>query len=271
MKARSSRIAWRTLAAVGTLLLAAGPSAGQQMPPSNDEYSEEDANACLDCHENDYVMGIFDTAHGKADDPKAPAAQRECQSCHGPSAKHMMFPMQVENVHFGKKSTSTPDVQNELCLECHAEGAREDWHASAHGFEKVVCSSCHSMHQPSKVVPEKAAISAGCTDGCHEELMGEAKRSDFTHPIGKDLDGKGELTCAGCHNPHGPLDSTRCVECHPQTADLLAKESEKAKRFHKVATAKGTDCVRCHKGIAHPIPPLALEASQREMNELMAE
>ena len=79
------------------------------------------------------------------------------------------------------------------------------------------------------------------------------------------------LTCAGCHNPHGPLESGRCGDCHVRTPEVVSKESAKARRYHEVAEAKGTECIRCHKGIAHPIPPLVLQQSEREMEELLRE
>jgi nitrate/TMAO reductase-like tetraheme cytochrome c subunit len=239
---------------------------------ANPEYSEEGAKACIDCHETPSVMGILKTAHAKVEDPNTPAAQKECQSCHGPSANHILFPMQVSNVHFGEGSKASSEVQNQLCLECHQSGEREEWHASAHGFEKVVCSNCHSMHDPEKVVPTKATVTQGCTtDACHGKLMAEAKTADFTHAIGRELKGNGKVTCDDCHNPHGPLSSSRCVDCHARTPDIAAKESPKAKRFHEVAERKGTECIRCHKGIAHPIPPLALQQSQDEMKNLVGE
>ena len=231
------------------------------------EYSEEGATACIECHETPYVMGILETAHAKVSDPRTPAAQTECQSCHGPSTTHMQFPLQVANLRFGKTSKTGPEVQNQMCLECHLDGAREEWHASAHGFQKVVCSMCHSIHDPDKIVPAKTTVSSGCgTKACHGELMGTAKASDFSHAF---LADEGEFNCTGCHNPHGPLSSDRCLICHPRMPETLANESEKARRFHEVAERKGTECMRCHKGIAHPIPPLVLQQSQEAMERLL--
>jgi nitrate/TMAO reductase-like tetraheme cytochrome c subunit len=46
--------------------------------------------------------------------------------------------------------------------------------------------------------------------------------------------------------------------------EVLAKQSEKAQRYHAVATARGTECMRCHRGISHPLPDDVLEASRRE-------
>jgi nitrate/TMAO reductase-like tetraheme cytochrome c subunit len=223
---------------------------------SAQEYSEQGAVACVDCHDTPQVMGIVDTAHADFKNPRAPAAQRQCQSCHGPSANHMKFPMQVANVHFGSRAATKPKAQNQMCIACH--GTMEQkvaWETSAHGFEEVVCSTCHSMHDPSKIVPAEATVSKGCME-CHADLMEGITGSVYTHAVGRSIGGQGEMTCAGCHNPHGPLESSRCLDCHSQAPEVLAQQSEKARRYHEVAVARGTDCMRCHKGIAHPITPL---------------
>ena len=116
-------------------------------------------------------------------------------------------------------------------------------------------------------------INGGCgTEECHGKLDERTPATtEYTHAVGKKLGDEGELTCTGCHNPHGPLASKRCMDCHPQTPEVLAKESEKARRYHEVAERKGTECIRCHKGIAHPIPPLSLEQSREAMEGLFDE
>jgi predicted CxxxxCH...CXXCH cytochrome family protein len=262
------------MAAAATLIWGVWAHPVQADPPAQ-TYSKEGTKACLDCHETKEVMGIMKTAHFNVKDPKTPAATHQCQSCHGPSSRHMMFPMQVENVHFGKNSTSPPEEQNERCLACHKNdksGDRKNWKAGAHGFEHVLCSTCHNMHNPKKVVLAREDVEATCTSvGCHDKLLKTSEPAQYTHALGKNLSGKGKLTCSGCHNPHGPLESDRCLDCHPQTPEVLSKQSEKAKRFHDVARAKGTQCIRCHKGIAHPIPPLTLEKSRLEMEKLIHE
>ena len=228
-------------------------------------FSSEGAVACLECHETPQVLGILETAHANLDDPDTPAAQHQCQSCHGPSKVHMQFPMQVENLHFGKTSKAQPQEQNRACLECHESGKARRWEASAHGFEKLVCSTCHNIHSPDNVVLSTEKVVETCTSGgCHENVMPAAGPSDFSHRIGQDLGGKGVLVCSDCHDPHGPLSSGRCGDCHEQGPESLAKQSEKAQRYHAVATARGTECMRCHRGIAHPLSDDVLEASRRE-------
>ena len=186
----TQRRAWWVAVALALLTSAA---AGAQP-----EYANEGAKSCLDCHGNPRVMGIVKTAHAKRENPNTPAAQKACESCHGPSAIHMQFPMQVENLHFGTKSTTDPHVQNQACLACHAKGARKDWKGSAHGFEHVVCSTCHGIHDPAKIVPAKATLSSGCSAaGCHGTLMGDAAPSSFSHAVGKNIGDKGRVTCTG--------------------------------------------------------------------------
>jgi hypothetical protein len=99
--------------------------------------------------------------------------------------------------------------------------------------------------------------------------MGDAGVAQYSHAVGQPIGDKGQMTCTGCHNPHGPLNSGRCLDCHAQSPDVLSKLSEKAQRFHEVAQQKGTECIRCHKGIAHPIPPLVSLRQQEEMESLV--
>jgi nitrate/TMAO reductase-like tetraheme cytochrome c subunit len=248
--------------ALALLLTLAIASAAAAQPKL--EYSEERGVACLDCHETDQVMGILGTAHANFDDPRTPAAQRQCQSCHGPSKEHMQFPMQVKNVHFGTTSTAKPEVQNQACLACHKNG-KAGWKASAHGFEQLVCSTCHGMHTPKKVVPKRSTVSKGCgMAGCHENRAAKSASAESLHPSFVQLEGKGAMICSDCHDPHAPLNSERCVDCHKQAPGVLAKQSEKAQRFHAVAAANETECMRCHRGIFHPLPADVLEAARRE-------
>lgn len=233
-------------------------------------YSDQDYNACLDCHENSGILGISETKHFDFDDPKSPAALEQCQSCHGPSARHMQFPMQVANVHFGKGSKAAATTQNRMCLECHDDGERAGWQMSPHGLEDVLCNTCHAIHQPDRIVPSKAATTGTCADSCHTDLVESIDSDGFSHKVEMHPSDDDAFTCATCHNPHGPLDSVRCLECHEQDEATLAQQTAKAQRFHATARARDIDCVRCHKGLAHPIPPLLELRAKQSIEEAEA-
>ena len=94
--------------------------------------------------------------------------------------------------------------------------------------------------------------------------MAKADPAAFSHPIGLAVAGKEPFVCSDCHDPHGPLNSGRCEDCHEQKPAVIAQQSEKAQRFHKVATSRGTDCMRCHRGISHPLSEDILDAARRE-------
>jgi predicted CXXCH cytochrome family protein len=235
---------------VGAALLWAAPSLAVEQ-----EFSEEGATACLECHESEKIMAIFETPHAKEDDPNAPLSREECESCHGPSATHMQFPLHVGNIRFGTKKKTPHAEQASSCLECHAEGSREHWKASPHGFEDMTCADCHNIHKAKDPILVKDAQNSKCTEACHEEIIAKAPPSS-PHPF----DNK-EITCMSCHNPHGPLDMGPCLECHPNGAEDLAKEPPKAREYHERAIAKDIGCIECHQGTAHNIKGLeALES-----------
>jgi predicted CXXCH cytochrome family protein len=214
---------------------------------------ETGAVACLKCHESKTVMGILDTPHAKASDPRSPAARQQCEACHGPSARHMEYPMQIGNIRFTKQSTTSAVEQNKACLACHHDGEREHWNAGPHGFDEISCATCHKAHRPKDPVLLKEHQTQSCTDSCHAKVLDQAQQHS-THPVMG-----GEITCADCHNPHGPIRSDRCALCHPQVSEAFAKQPQKAREFHETAKAKGIDCMRCHAGIAHAIPERAAE------------
>lgn len=214
------------------------------------DFSEEGATACLECHESEKTMGIMETPHFKSDDPNTPAAREECESCHGPSATHMTFPMHVGNIRFGTKKKTPHAEQATSCLECHGDGARENWKAGPHGFEDLSCADCHNIHETKDPILAKDAQNTKCTEACHQEIIAKAPENS-PHPF----DNK-EITCMSCHNPHGPLDMGPCIECHSMEPAELAKAKPKAREYHQRALDKDIGCTDCHKGTAHRIKAL---------------
>ena len=52
-------------------------------------YAEGGSATCLGCHNAAPVNNILHAAHWAKGDPRTPAAQHECESCHGPSEAHV--------------------------------------------------------------------------------------------------------------------------------------------------------------------------------------
>ena len=214
---------------------------------ARDQYSEEGASACLKCHENDKVMAIRQTAHGKKDDPNAPFAGHQCEACHGPSKLHMQFPMQVEQVRFTKGSKVTAAQQNAACLDCHEEMSPDQWQADPHRVEGLICSSCHVMHDPVGLILDRTTQAGACAS-CHEKILGEVQNGS-PHPVAK-----GEITCSDCHRPHADFSFESCIACHVMTPEEFAKQTPRTRGFHENAQANDLGCGECHKGMAHGMP-----------------
>jgi nitrate/TMAO reductase-like tetraheme cytochrome c subunit len=229
------------------------PASAQQ------EYSGEGAAACLECHESERVMGIRDTPHANFDDPKSPASREQCESCHGPSATHMQFPMQVGNIVFTQHGKTPIHDRNQVCLECHNEGEQAHWNEGAHGKE-LSCATCHIMHKPAdpSLVQKNQARDCG---ECHTDIL-ETAPDATTHP----LTGENAMYCTECHNPHGPTNLKSCISCHTQDPPTLAKQSPKAQEYHGRAVSQKIDCTDCHKGFVHAMEPITLgpPPSERE-------
>ena len=68
---------------------------------ADDKYAAGGAQQCLGCHQfgsEPQVHAMLAGAHGNKADDKAPMAQRGCEDCHGPSARHAQAPTQVSPV-----------------------------------------------------------------------------------------------------------------------------------------------------------------------------
>jgi nitrate/TMAO reductase-like tetraheme cytochrome c subunit len=227
------------------LLLIAVPASTEQAA------SGEGAAACLRCHENETVIGMLKTPHADFENPRAPAAREQCESCHGPSAKHMEFPMQVGNIVFTKHGKTPVPERNKMCLACHHEGEQAQWGEGEHG-ESLSCASCHQMHAPKDPTLNTVNQARDCGT-CHEEVLPTAPTAS-SHP----LTGEKAMYCTQCHNPHGRTDLTSCIECHEQDAAALAKQTEKVRGYHQRALSEKIDCTSCHKGFVHSMPLLTL-------------
>lgn len=233
----------------------AGPASAQQ------EFALEGALACLKCHESEKIMGILETAHANFDNPDTPASTEEqCEACHGPSATHMQFPMQVGNIHFSAESKAPNAEQNKTCLACHGTREQhEDWSAGPHGFDSTSCADCHSLHKARDPALSASQQTARCTESCHVEIVKSAP-ANSPHPFGGGENGS--ILCTACHSPHGPSDFSACLACHPQGPADLARQLDRTRGYHQRAQQRSIPCTSCHKGVAHALPEHIRSLSQ---------
>lgn len=246
MNARHERSPARMWGGLALLFSLAGLSLG--WTEDEQPYSGEGFEACLKCHESEKIVGIKQTAHADFDDPRSPAAKEQCESCHGPSAIHMEFPMQVGNIVFTKHGKTPVSARNRQCLSCHDKGDRAHWNEGAHGRE-LACNNCHTIHKPKDPMLQTAGQVERCADSCHEKIL-ETAPANASHRFS----GKDAMYCTQCHNPHGPTSLTACAECHEQDEAAFAKQTPRARGYHERAIEKGIECTECHKGFVHALP-----------------
>ncbi len=208
-----------TVALTSLLLAPLLTATGQEPVP----YSDEGADSCLMCHEDESVLPLFRTKHGVPSDPSSPfgQGQLQCEACHGPGGNHMKRPPSGEArtpvITFAADDPTPIETQNGMCLECHDANVGFGWHNGAHAVDEVSCASCHSSHEAHDPVQRTSTQPQVCFD-CHQQVRSQTMKA-FGHPIMQ-----GKMDCTGCHSPHG--DDTEgfqqltandtCFQCHAE-------------------------------------------------------
>jgi len=222
-------------------------------------YTKEKYKACVSCHQSDPVKEVFLTEHADASNPDTPAAKEQCEACHGPSAAHANFPLQVKNFRFGGNSPNNRIEQNDVCLNCHGGEQSGAWHGGMHDKGELSCADCHTIHEHHDPLLDQTKTAAVCIS-CHKE------KKSAQHIKGMHIIESGKTSCTDCHNPHASLDAKLCVSCHEQDEATIAKQSEKAQEFHATVIEEDLSCLECHRGVAHGVPSW-VEDIRKQQNE----
>ena len=225
-------------------------------------------DTCTTCH-TDHEATLKGTAHGQALNPRSPAAQKGCESCHGPGQAHVDDDAKGNILKF---KTAPPDRVAETCLTCHNRGNHAGWEGSVHESRNLSCVTCHSVHAPKSPSNQlvKATETALCAT-CHRTQVAKTERAVAHMPVRE-----GKMSCSTCHNPHGSISNVKalrtgssvaesCVTCHTEMRGPVLWEHtpvrENCATCHDphgssndrmLVVRQPMLCQRCHVATRHP-------------------
>jgi len=221
---------------------------------------------CAPCHYNGYSVatnaGGEYVASGALDSngevhPVAGTKQEMnigCETCHGPGSEHVAAGGNGKFIVSPGKIT--PERASMVCGQCHSRSQGND----SYGSHKD--SPLDNTNKMMVAGTSRAAFLAGNTsrhDATTSDLWGDGKHSKSHHQQYTDFiqtakyrNGSRLLTCASCHDPHGPgtdrhqmsgtTDNSLCQGCHTTVTDVVAHMTA------KVGASMGADtrCIQCH-------------------------
>ena len=210
--------------------VAAAPAAQQA------GYAGEDT--CLTCHE-DMKKGYHGSPHARTQDPRTPAANQGCESCHGPGQAHVEAGGDKTKIKQLTK-ISAREV-NDTCMTCHNRSEHNEWSGGKHDARNLSCVTCHSIHDAKS---EKAQLKTErqietCAQ-CHQNQVNKVHRSAHM-PVRE-----GKLECSSCHNPHGSQNVKMLREGNSVAESCATCHAEKRGPFLFEHAVGRENCVTCH-------------------------
>jgi DmsE family decaheme c-type cytochrome len=232
------------------------------------------AEVCKACHDEAFSK-FSKTKMGRLFllQARSPKEANACESCHGPGKAHVDAGGGKGKgglITFAKDDKTPVEKRNQVCLGCHAKGARLFWQGSAHESRDVACTNCHKiMEQVSPKAQLAKATEIETCGTCHLQKRAQTMRSSHM-PVRE-----GKMTCTSCHNPHGTVTQTllkengvneTCYSCHPERRGPFlwahAPVQESCVNCHDphgsnweklLKAAKPRLCQQCHSpGSGHP-------------------
>jgi DmsE family decaheme c-type cytochrome len=173
---------------------------------------------CITCHE-EKTKGYHGSKHARTANPRTPAANKGCESCHGPGQAHVEGGGDKSKIK--RPSQMTAREVTATCTTCHNRTEHSEWAGGKHDARNVSCITCHSVHDAKgeKALLKKESVSETCVQ-CHRTQVSKIHKSSHM-PVRE-----GKMECTTCHNPHGSQNvkmlregttvSEACASCHTE-------------------------------------------------------
>jgi hypothetical protein len=226
---------------------------------------------CMFCH-NAYPVIPKDYAgvEGATVFPAELPAGIDCQRCHGSGAAHAEAVRQHKSLSeiraaIVNPARLTPDLQLDVCMQCHLETTSTELPGSIMKFNRGVFS-----YRPGQPLGDYIQYFDHAPNTGHDnklEIVSEAYRFRQSTCF---LKSQGRLTCTTCHNPHqaAVADPDKvCANCHEhQTHTVAATGSCVACHMPKRQASDAIHiAVTDHRIARTPAPQLSL-VEQNEAN-----
>lgn len=197
-------------------------------------------DTCLTCHE-DQKKGYHGSPHARAANPRTPAANKGCESCHGPGQAHVDGG--GDKTKITNPKTLTPRQASDVCLSCHNRSGHNDWAGGKHDSRNLSCVTCHSVHAPKGEKQLKTETVQETCVQCHRTQVNKVQRSSHM-PVGS-LNGN-KMQCTTCHNPHGAQNVKMLREGNSVNEACTTCHAEKRGPFLWDHQVTRESCVTCH-------------------------
>jgi DmsE family decaheme c-type cytochrome len=216
----------------------AKPAAAAKAAPATGYVGEE---TCLTCHE-DQKKGYHGSPHARAGNPRTPAANKGCESCHGPGQAHVDGG--GDKTKISNPKTLTPREASDVCLSCHNRSGHNDFAGGKHDSRNLSCLTCHSIHAPKSEAKQlkTESVQETCVQ-CHVKEVNKIHKSSHM-PVGSQYGNK--MECTTCHNPHGSQNVKMLKEGNSITEACASCHAEKRGPFLWEHAPVRESCTSCH-------------------------
>ncbi len=216
-------------------------------PPFRILGTDRRSDTCQECHGSQIIL-LLDAETGRYE-TKIMAFDINCESCHGPSQRHVELANDsllddADDIAVKALSNLDKDASLDVCFRCHAlKGVLEPGYLPGTPFDQHYTLRAW-------LVGENPYFPDG-------RIRSFAYQQNHVY---SDCYLNGSMTCVDCHDPHSQeyrdiwgrsledrFSDEQCTDCHPSKAERPEEHT-----FHEPGT-EGSKCVDCHMPyLQHP-------------------